>query len=404
MNAPAPPSRGALGVLFLTVFLDLLGFGLVIPILPLYAKHLALAPAMIGPLFASYSTMQFLFAPMWGMLSDRVGRRPVLLVSVFGSMVAHGLMASAHGPALLFVARSFAGLCGANLSAAQAYIADVTSERDRARGMGLIGAAFGIGFVLGPAIAGIVSKFYGIAAPFWFASGLAAVNLISAALLLPEPPHAVRAQAPRPRLAAIVSALRTPELAPLLLIFFLVTFAFAKLESTFSLWLAEPPFRYDEAHVGYVFTYIGVLLILVQGVLVGRLARRFGEARLIKVATALLAAGIALLPIAHSVPVLLLVILPITFGNGLNNPSTSALISRLSPPDRQGEVLGVAQSMSSLGRIFGPPTGTFLFAHVSKNAPYLVGGAIMATACLLALARVRTAKRGAPGEDARVRL
>src|SRR5262249_59120027 len=135
-------------------------------------------------------------------------------------------------------------------------------------------ACCGMGFVLGPPTAGMVSKFSGIAAPFWFARGRGAVTLISAALLVPGPLHAVRAQAPRPRLAAIVSALRTPELAPLLLIFFLVTFAFAKLESTFSLWLAEPPFRYDEAHVGYVFTYIGVLLILVQGVLVGRMARR----------------------------------------------------------------------------------------------------------------------------------
>jgi len=397
--------RSALGVLFLTVFLDLVGFGLVIPLLPLYAKHLGLTPGMVGPLFAIFSAMNFIFAPVWGMISDRYGRRPVLLISIFASVVGYGLVAVARGPILLFVARGWSGAATANLSTAQAYIADVTTAENRARGMGMIGAAFGLGFVLGPAIAGIVSKHFGLASPFWLASGLAVVNFISAAILLPEPErkrdaHGIR----RRRLQAALDAFRTPHLGVLLFIFFVVTFAFAKLEATFSLWLARPPFGYDEEKVGWVFAYIGIVMSIVQGGLVGRLAPRLGEANLIKIATALMSLGLLLLPLAHSLPVLLLVILPITIGNGFNNPSTSALISRLTPPDRQGEVLGVAQSMSALGRIFGPPVGSQLFDRVSPNAPYWVGGAIMGAACLLALLRVKGAPRSESpvGEEVKV--
>jgi MFS family permease len=385
-------SRGALGVLFLTVFLDLLGFGLVIPLLPLYAKQLSVRADMVGPLFAVYSAMQFLFAPVWGAVSDRIGRRPVILVSDFGSVVAYALLGLASGPALLFIGRGFGGLCGANLSTAQAYIADVTTDRDRAKGMGMIGAAFGLGFVLGPAVAGIVSHHYGLAAPAWVASALSLVNLVSAALALPEPPRKEGQASRRSRLVALADALRTPRLGMLLVLYFIVTFAFAKLEVTFSLWLAKPPFHFNEEQVGWRFMYIGLVMSLIQGGLVGRVVRRFGEASTIKVATGILAAGFLALPLAASAPhLLLLIMLPIIVGNGLNNPSIAALISKLTPPERQGEVLGVGQSMSSLGRIFGPPAGSFLFEHVGINTPYQVGGAILAGACLLAIAVVRPA-------------
>jgi predicted MFS family arabinose efflux permease len=393
-SPPASPrsSRSALGVLFLTVFLDLLGFGLVIPLLPLYAKHLAVSEGMIGGLFSIYSAMQFLFAPVWGMISDRIGRRPVILISVFGTLVANALMAVAQGPVLLFVARGFAGLCGANLSTAQAYIADVTTAENRTRGMGMIGAAFGLGFVLGPALAGISSKHLGLAAPFWIASGLAALNLLWAAVALPEPPrHSATRPARRRRLTSLADAFRIPQLGPLLLIFFLVTFAFAGLEVTFSLWVARPPFLYDRQQVGLLFTYIGVVMSLVQGGLVGRLSRRLGEARLVHIATALLALGLLALPLAHGLAALLVVILPITVGTGLNNPATSSLVSRLSPAERQGEMLGVSQSMGSMGRIFGPWVGTALFNHVGVNVPYRFSGAVLAVACLLAVLCVRGA-------------
>src|SRR5438552_4689188 len=180
---------------------------------------------MVGPLFAIFSAMNFIFAPVWGMISDRYGRRPVLLISIFASIVGYGLVAVARGPILLFVARGWSGASTANISTAQAYMADVTTAENRARGMGMIGAAFGLGFVLGPAIAGIVSKHFGLAAPFWLASGLAVVNLISAAALLPEPErHRGEGTVRRRRLQAALDAFRTPHLGVLLLIFFVVTF------------------------------------------------------------------------------------------------------------------------------------------------------------------------------------
>jgi multidrug resistance protein len=385
----SPDNRRQLGVLFLTVFVDLLGFGIVIPLLPLYAKSFAAKPDTVGMLLASYSAAQFVFAPVWGALSDRIGRRPVLMVSIFGSLVAYVLYANAHSLTTLFLARSFAGLCGANLSTAQAYIADVTTAKDRAKGMALIGAAFGIGFVLGPAIAGVVSKHFGVRAPFWVAGVIALANFLSAALFLPEPARVVARQAVRrSRLVALGDAFRVPQLGPLLVLFFLFTFAFANLEGTFALWLAEPPFRYHEAGVGYVFTYIGVIATVIQGAATGRLANRFGEPKLIVAGTCLLSLGMFLLPTATSLPLLLLVILPITTGHSVSNPANTALISRLSPADRQGEILGVAQSISSLGRILGPWFGGAAFRHYGKNAPYWAGGLVMACAFVLAIARV----------------
>src|SRR5262249_478358 len=184
---------------------------------------------MLGPLFAIFSAMNFIFAPVWGMISDRIGRRPVLLISIFASIVGYALVAIARGPLLLFVARAWSGAATANLSTAQAYIADVTTAENRARGMGMIGAPFRLGFVLGPAIAGIVSKHFGMAAPFWLASGLAVANFASAAMLLPEPErHRDGQVARRRRLDAALAAFRTPRLGALLFIFFVVTFAFAK--------------------------------------------------------------------------------------------------------------------------------------------------------------------------------
>jgi multidrug resistance protein len=384
-------SRRPLGVLSLTVFIDLLGFGIVIPLLPLYAKRLSATPGQVGMLLASYSAAQLLFAPLWGRLSDRIGRRPVMLVSILGSIVAYVIYASAESLALLFVARTFAGVCGANLATAQAYIADVTTDKNRARGMAIIGAAFALGFVLGPALAGFTSAHFGEHAPFWVAAALAALNLLSAAVFLPEPRAAAeRTAAAKPRLSALPKALALPHMAALLVLTFTVTFAFANLEGTFSLWLADPPFSYDARDVGYVFTYIGVILSLVQGGLVGRMTKRRGEVRMVVMGTALLALGMLFLPAARSLAVLLVALVPITSGNGFAMPTLSALVSKVAPRERQGELLGVAQSMSSLARVVGPWFGGLVFERFGKSAPYYAGGAVMAASCLLAAAALRS--------------
>jgi predicted MFS family arabinose efflux permease len=297
---------------------------------------------------------------------------------------------------MLFAARGLAGICGANISTAQAYVADTTSAENRTKGMGMIGAAFGIGFVLGPAIGGTAYHLYGEHVPFWIACGLAIVNFLSAFAFLPESaPAGTRARARRSRLASLADAFRTPRLPALLIVFFLVTFAFANLEATFALWLAEPPFRFTPKGVSYIFVYIGIVLVIVQGGLAGRLARRGGEKPLMVAGPGLIAAGMLLLPTARAVSALFLINGIIASGVGINTPATTSLISKASPVDRQGEMLGVAQSMGSLARLFGPSVGGFLFGHFTRNTPYLFGGVLMAGACVLALVSVRGLEREA---------
>lgn len=388
-------NRSKLAVLFMTVFLDLLGFGIVIPLLQLYAKRFDASAFQVGMLMASYSAMQFIFAPMWGKLSDRVGRRPVLLISIAGSCLAYSAFALAGSYAVVLLARTFAGICGGNVSAAQAYVADVTGEKDRARGMGVLGAAFGMGFVLGPAVAGFTAGHFGHRAPFWVAAGFALLNLMLAFRFLPEsrkPGTAPKVQ--RSRAAMLSDAFRNPTLRPLLIVFFLVTLAFAQLESTFSMWLAEPPFHYAEKQVGYIFAYIGILLSLVQGGLVGRLSRKLGEAPLIQVGTALVSAGMLLLPTAHRILPLLGWVGLVAVGNGVYAPATSALLSRRADPGRQGETLGLAHSVSSLGRILGPLLGGLLFGHIGPDSPYITGGILMGLVSLMML----TDKRARSGK------
>jgi MFS transporter, DHA1 family, tetracycline resistance protein len=373
-----------LGILFLSVLVDLVGFGIVIPILPTYAKSYGASAPVIGLLSGTYSAMQLLFAPFWGKVTDRIGRRPVILIAAGGAMVAYFLFGIASSIPMLFVARALGGAFGASVFTAQAYIADVTPPEKRTHGMALIGAAFGLGFTLGPAIGGIGSHFLGARAPFFIAAGLAAFNLMWAALLLPEPPR--HEEVKGRDLASFIDAFRDRTLAFWLGILFVFIFAFANIEATLALF-AHARLDFDEAQNGYLFTYIGVVLTLVQGVWARRLAARLGEPQLTAAGMAILAVGASLVPLIDhgGIPVLVAAATGIAAGNALVSPAVHALISKATPAGRQGEMLGVAQSVSSLGRILGHPAGGVLFAFgVGHSLPYVAAAAILAIGATVA--------------------
>jgi MFS family permease len=382
-------SRRALAILFVIVFIDLVGFGMVIPVMPLYAERLGASEAWVGLLSTIYSAMQFVFAPVWGRLSDRIGRRPVLLVSIAMTSVAFAIYGLANSFAILLVSRAFAGIATANIAIAQAYVADVTTPEGRAKGMGLIGAAFGLGFVLGPAIGGVLSS-WSIAAPGFAAAVLAALNGFAAWFMLPEPEH--RGAAPqRASLAALRDEVAKPGIRRLLLCYFLTILAFSAMEGTYSL-LARHRIGLTERGVSYLFTYIGVIVVIVQGGLVGPLTRLFGEKRLLVVGLALQAAALAGLAGVTDLAGMLIATAPLAIGSGLSSPAISALISRYSADEDQGGTLGLGQSAAAFGRILGPVAGTTTFSRFSPAFPYVAGAIVMTVASVIG-STVRQASR-----------
>jgi multidrug resistance protein len=376
-----------LGIVFTTVVIDLVGFGIVLPILPLWAERFDASPTQIGILTASYAVVQLLFAPMWGRLSDRYGRRPVILVSLAGSAVAALLIGVAGTLALLFVARILQGVAGASYAAAQAYVADVTSREERARGMGLIGAAFGLGFILGPALGAAFSA-VDDRLPFFVAAALAAANLAIAYRRLPESLRPGASRAPAPRLEVLRRALASRELAPLVWLSFVATFAFVGMESTFALF-SERRFDYGSVEIAALFVFIGVLAAVAQGLLVGRVVERFGEGRVLIVGLAGTALGLLLVAVSEGLLALLPGLAVLAVASGLVFATTTALISLAAHDAEQGSVLGLTASVGGAARIAGPLVATLLFQHVGIAVPLVVGAAAFA-ACALGAARLRT--------------
>jgi multidrug resistance protein len=373
------PPRRALTTLFLIVFADLVGFGIVIPLLPLYAEHFHPAPWVFGLLMATYSAMQFFSSPILGRLSDRVGRRPVLLVSLTGSVVGFVMFALADSLIWLFASRLLAGIAGGNIATAQAVIADTTKPEDRARGMGLIGAAFGLGFIAGPALAGVLAPI-SPAAPGWGAATCSAVAFAMTLLYLPEtrPVGPPARMTPASGVARIAFAWRHPELAPLMLIGFAVVTGFAAFEVTFAQYLHER-LALPHSGVSFLFVYIGVLAAIVQGVLVGRATRWLGERRLVIGGLAVGAVGLLLLASAHRLGVVLAVLPALSLGIGMVMPSLSALVSRSVSADQQGLALGAFQGIASLARVAGPFTAEVALGWWGVAAPQ-VGAAVLAAA------------------------
>ncbi len=391
MSRPVPSARSPLVVLFLTVFIDLMGFGIVIPLLPIYAERMNATPFAAGVLIAVYSLMQLVFAPLWGRISDDIGRRPVLLMCLAGSAMSYLLLAAAWRVEVLFLARVLAGVAGASIPVAQAYIADVTGPNERARGMGLIGAAFGLGMVVGPALGGGLSLI-GPRVPEGFAAGLCLANVLVAAYRLPESlPGAVRRSGPFRHplaLASLRQAIARPGTAPLLVIFFLVTLGFAVLEGTFSL-AAAHRYGYTQVQVDLLWLYMGVVAVVVQGWLVGRLARRLPERALVAAGALALCVGFLWVPFAGPAVGLMLALGLVVGGQGLASPSLSSLISKAAGTSVQGETLGVSQSLSAGARVLGPAGGGFVLDRFDAPATFLVAAGCAAGALGLSLLGVR---------------
>lgn len=490
--------KPSLLVIFLTVFIDLIGFGIVLPLLPRYSERFGAEGLMIGVIIASFSVMQLFLSPFWGRLSDRIGRRPVLLLSTAGSAASYALFAVASSAALppttalwlVILSRVFAGACGANISVASAYIADITPPEQRSKGMGLIGMSFGLGFILGPAIGAASASWFGLAGPGWVAAGLCFANFVLACFILTESrrPDSASAAA-RPPVTQWAHLVARPKVGLLVGIYFLSTFTFACFESTLPLLLGSPGFHpddfraphalvkrvlsesdpvaaavreklspefraaaaaadsqspaavrralfdefnrliktgsldprgdttgrdaralanrrlleraypaeikaqslhFDERQVGYLFAYCGLMSALVQGGVIGRLVKRYGEATLIWSSLVVVAASIVLIPYAEGLGLLLLSLALFSIGSGVNRAPTMGLVSLYTPAANQGAVMGLMQSAGTLARIFGPIVATGLYARF-PHAPYLAGGALALLAAALAWSRLRGA-------------
>jgi len=362
--------RSPLVVIFTTVFIDLVGFGIVIPVLPFYAEGSLFnaTPRTVGLLFASYSVMQLIFSPILGRLSDKHGRRPVLLISIIGTGIGFLILGFATTLWMLFVGRILDGITGGNISTAQAYIADITTKENRAKGMGLLGAAFGLGFMFGPAIGGILSR-WGVSVPFFFAAGLCFANAVLLYFTLPEtvtPDHPARVSAAGGRgLSQLIQSLKNPRLAYVLVIYFLFIVAFSIMTTAFSLYTMFR-FGFDAQHTGYLFAYVGLIAVIIQGGLIGRLVKRFGEMPLVIVGALCFAISLFAVPFvgpaAGGLAALLIGGGVFSMGNSLATPALTSLASKSADPAQQGVVLGVTQSTASLARAVGPSIAAILIS------------------------------------------
>ncbi|MEY4385300.1 MAG: hypothetical protein RLY20_583 [Verrucomicrobiota bacterium] len=506
--------KPSLLIIFLTVFIDLIGFGIVLPLLPRYSEKFGAEGFLIGLIIASFSVMQFFFAPWWGKLSDRIGRRPVLLISTAGAAISYAMFALAAAPGLapnvaitiLLASRVFAGLCGANISVASAYIADVTPPEKRSRGMGFIGMAFGLGFILGPVIGALSASHLGLAGPGWVACGICTANFLLALFILAESrqPGSTLA-ASRPKFAQWAHALKMPRVGFLIGVYFIATFCFACFESTLPLLLGSPSFHpddfqqptvlaqkimsgtdpvstrvrsllpadtlkkfanynssahatrqalfddlnpllkspkvydvaawqqvnlrpetarlameslhgdsqrrfnrllledayptelrrqifyYDERHIGYLFAFCGLMSAMIQGGMIGRLVKRFGEPALISASLILVGGSLLIIPFATTLSVLLIGLALVSMSSGLNRAPTMGLISIFTPAEEQGGILGVTQSAGTLGRIFGPLFATSAYARY-PHSPYLAAAALCVIVGIIAVQKLQGAR------------
>lgn len=384
MSSPARHSRAPIPkgfwTIWTTVALDLIGFGIVVPILAIYAERFGASGLTVGLLFTAFSAAQFVCAPLLGRLSDRVGRKPVIVISLLGTAVGSFVCGAATTLWLLFAGRLLDGASGASLSVAQAAIGDMAAPDERPRLLGLLGSAFGVGFVVGPAIGGLATL-GGPHIPFYVAGTIALVNAVAAMVRLPETRVDASADAAS-RTYGLTRRALTPQLRQLAMIGFVTTFAFAAFESTFGL-LGRQRFGFGERGSSFIFLGLGILLVIVQGGLYGRLTDRFGIRALFAFGIAVLIVGLVGMSAATVWPVLIVTCALLAFGQGIASPSVTSLVTELAPPARRGEAMGYQQSSYAVGRIAGPPTAGWLFDHVGVWAPYVTAGGLCALALTL---------------------
>jgi MFS transporter, DHA1 family, tetracycline resistance protein len=391
-------------VIFLTVFIDLLGFGILIPILPTFAQNeLFMSETLIGLSVGIFSLMQFIFNPLWGRLSDIYGRKPILIFGLTGNVFSYiitGLVLSGVWKSipLLFISRALAGFFSANIGAAMAYISDVTPPKDRAKGMGLIGAAFGLGFVFGPFIGGVLAKKFGFGFPTFLSSGLSLLALILTFLFVNEslPPElrgkkSVSGFNLKNGWNRLVTALKHPHVGFLILLYFVIVFSISNIFSTFQLFAeSKDGFSFDIEQVSYLFAFSGLVGAITQGVLIRPIIKAFDERKVFIAACLIMGLGLGTIPFSnHHIIYLLVSIMFMSFGNGLCLSIGLGLISKFTNPDEQGGILGLTQSLASFARFVGPSYGGMVYHYISFAAPFLTGGIVMMFATVMSLSLMK---------------
>lgn len=398
-TAPVPataPSPAALPTLLFVVFMNLLGFGMVIPLLPFFAASFHAAPWQVALIFSAYSMGSFIGEPFWGRLSDRIGRKPVLLSTLFANCICYGLMAFAPNALLTFVIRFFGGMFAGNSSVVQGYIADVTKAEDRAGKMARIGVAFNIGFIVGPSLAGLLAQPQlgpaGFRLPFMAASALGGCSALGVLFLVKESRARIHGPQRQPsRWAMFGKAVRHPIIGRLFLVTLMAGAAFTGIESTFGFW-GQHRFHWGPRQIGIVFGFVGVTNAVAQWFLTGRLSKRYGESLMLAVGMALTVVATVCLPLSIGLVSTTALMALMAFGQSVAFPNVSALISRNSSADRQGQVMGLNNATGAFARVVGPLMAGLVFSAGTINGPFWICAAIVAPAIFLALSTRRQRK------------
>lgn len=387
-------------ILFVTIFIDLMGFGIFIPVVPIYARELNASDALVGDTGALFSLMMFIFTPVWGSLSDRFGRRPIILWALGISAVSYLLFAQANTLFLLIAARMLTGIGSGNITAAQAYITDITPPEGRAKAMGLIGAAFGLGFIFGPPMGSFIYMHFGVEWVGYIAAIICVLNMVAVWLFLPESlQQKVMDRAIRIKpITGAIKALKEERFRDLYLISFIFITAFSMMQMTIALFWTDD-YGLNKEQIGWMFAAVGLASAIVQGGMIGWLQRTFGERQLMVYGCISLSAGlslIAFIPEAYFLPLSILSIILLAFGNGCLNPTILSQLSKNAQQREQGEVLGLNQSFGSLARIAGPALGGRLY-EVHHGLPYVTSGLIMLGALYYVITYQRAKATRVPG-------
>jgi MFS family permease len=399
-DSPTQKQTRSLLVLFAVIIIDLIGFGIVVPILPYYAKSLDTSPTTLGFLLAAYPAFQFVFSPIWGRLSDRVGRKPVMLATILGSAGALTLLGVSDSLLGLFAGRILGGIFGANISVATAYVADVTHEDERTRWMGMVGACFGVGFVLGPALGGLLAPSldgswpasalfgatlsayiepFGYGIPMLLAAAMAAINFGFASWALSEPKRHETRDASTSRL----EVLRNPAMRRFCILNLIFSLAVTQLETIFAYFMIDR-FQFDAMHVAFILVGMAVLMGSVQGGAIRPLAARFGERKLALSGFSIMAASLLAIPFMPTIGWVLLPLALSAIGRGIGQPPILSMVSMTAAPSERGSVMGTFQSSASLARVLGPTAAGALYA-LYEAGPFVLAAGLMFVAVLLAI-------------------